>query len=121
MTAKDRCQTIFRNYAVSASMLHFLRNMLCCGRRSMRLNTLFLVGLLLSLTADPDCALAVDELKDKDPFVVKVDRDRLTVRFEGIPLEVALKTIARESGMALVLEASLEDVVTIAFDDLPMD
>ncbi|MGB4780515.1 HEAT repeat domain-containing protein [Candidatus Methylomirabilis sp.] len=87
----------------------------------MRLDTLFLVGLLLSLTADPDCALAVDEPKDKDPFVVKVDRDRLTVRFQRVPLEAALKAIARKSGTALILEAPLEDVVTITFDNLPLD
>lgn len=87
----------------------------------MRLDTLFLVGLLLSLAADPDCALAVDEPKDKDPFVVKVDRDRLTVRFQRVPLEAALKAIARKSGTALILEAPLEDVVTITFDNLPLD
>ncbi len=102
-------------------MSHFFRNILCRERRSMRPDALFLVGLLLSLTVDPDCALAVDEPKNKDPFVVKVDRDRLTVRFQGVPLEAALKAIARKSGMMLILEAPLEDVVTITFDNVPLD
>lgn len=87
----------------------------------MRLVGLLFVGLLISLAGGPDPARAADEPKPEGAFVVKVDRERLTVRLQGIPLHAALKAIERESGVALALLAPLREEITIAFDDLPLE
>ena len=87
----------------------------------MRFAVLLLVGLLLSCPVGPDRAWAAGDPEAEGSFMVSVDRDRLTVRLKGIPLGMALKAIAQKSGVALTLEAPLEEEVTIAFDDLPVE
>jgi hypothetical protein len=87
----------------------------------MRLVELLFVGLLISLAGGPDPARAADEPKPEGAFVVKVDRERLTVRLQGVPLHAALKAIERESGVALALLGPLREEITIAFDDLPLE
>ena len=89
--------------------------------RSMRLVGLLFVTLLFSLSGGLDPARAEEEPKPEGAFVVKVDGERLTVRLEGIPLQMALKAIERESGVALALLAPLTEEVTIAFDNLSLE
>jgi len=87
----------------------------------MRLVGLLFVTLLFSSSGGLDPARAEEEPKPEGVFVVKVEGARLTMRLEGIPLQMALKAIERESGVALALLEPLTEEVTIAFDDLSLE
>lgn len=87
----------------------------------MKLALLPLVGLLFYVSLSPVCTMAAGNPTAGDTFVVQMDRERLTVRLKGVPLQMVMKAIAQKSGVVLVLDAPLEEKVTLAFEDLPLD
>src|SRR5712691_1519120 len=72
-------------------------------RSAVALAVLVVVSLLFQPTVGPDRAFAAGDPTPRGSFVVQVNRGRLTVRLQGIPLQMALTAIARESGLALAL------------------
>ena len=91
------------------------------ARGAVTVAVLVVGGLLFQPAARPDRASAAGDPTPRSSFVVQVNRSRLTVRLQRIPLQMALTVIARKSGLALALEEPLAERVTVAFDDLPLD
>ena len=54
------------------------------------------------------------------PFI-QFANDLLTVKVKGLPLKELLDEIARQSGLAVVVSESLDNKITIQFDQLPFD
>lgn len=100
---------------------HQTRTEVWYKRCSIRLAISLLVSVLVSSCIAPDGTLAAVEGKANGLFVVRVDRDRLTVQLKGIPLQRALMAIAQRGRVTLTLEVPLEEEATIAFDNLPLD
>ncbi len=53
--------------------------------------------------------------------VVRFANDRLTVKVQAASLEVLIEEIARQSGIAVILPASLKDRVSVRFRELPLE
>ena len=75
---------------------------------------------LISLLA-PNPATAADEPDRGPSFVVKVEANRLTIRLRGIPLDAALRAIARECGVGFASEVRLDERISLALDGAPLD
>jgi hypothetical protein len=84
------------------------------GRAVLQGLCVLLLGLLLAGGAR-DAAGA-------DPaLVVQVDGGRLTLHASGVALRSVLRAVAGAGNLTLVLDAPLEEEVTIALDDVPLD
>ncbi len=97
--------------------------------RPLRLCTLHLVCLTVSLTLLSTITQAKDKLKiteaetqpSQSARFIQFVNDQLTVKVKDVSLQELLEGIARQGGLTLVLSGSLEDRITIEFHQLPLD
>ena len=75
-----------------------------------------LASVLLTATA-----ASAAEPEREETLMVRIDHGRLTLRASGVDLRSVLQAVAREGDLTLVLAAPLEDEITIALDDVPLD
>ncbi len=88
---------------------------------------LFLVLLLIGLNRNK--ALAGDRVEIKDARAVasqnvsfiELKHDHLSVKVQDISLRELLEEIARQGGMPLEVNTSLEENITVQFHDLPLE
>ena len=85
---------------------------------------LTVILILLGNTAQAEDVLKTTEAKirpSQSALSIQFANDLVTVKVHDVPLKELLEEIARQSGLSIVRSGSLDDRITIQFDELPFD